>query len=146
VPLRDTAKFMPADAHSRRREMVAALFQARGEPEKFVHFFHEDAVLHMVGRRSDYSFSGDYRGRAQILALLRRVDGDVERGGDKIHSLVIDGDKVGLRRSVVVRHRGTATVATLSIGNFAIFRDDRIAEAWEYHDTAWIKRLSGDVD
>ncbi len=126
--------------------MVAALFRARGEPEKFVEFFHEDAVLHMVGRPSDNTFSGDYRGRAQILALLRRIDGEVERGGDKLHSLVIDGDKAALRRSVVVRHRGTAMVATLFIGAFAIFRDDWIAEAWEYHDTAWIKRISGNED
>ena len=116
----------------------------RSQPEKFIEYFHDDAVWHVIGKCWDYSFGGDYRGHAEILALIRRIDGEVALSDHRILNIVVEGDTIAIRRTASVRHHGTAAVEKLVIGNFARFRDDKIAEAWEYLDTCWLQRMSGD--
>jgi ketosteroid isomerase-like protein len=120
--------------------------ESRGDPAKCLEYFHEDAVFYVLGRLCDYSASGVFRGREQILSHFRRIDSEVECSERKILNLVVEGDKVGVRRSVVVRHHGTAAVSQLVFADFVKFRDSKIVEVFEYADTAWLKRLSGDED
>lgn len=144
MPDCEKSPFLPEKASPHLRELVWAVLRARADPQQCIDYFHDDAVLHMIGRIYDYSFSGVYRGKAQILDLFRRVDAEVELSDHKILNLIVDDGRAGLRRSVHVRHYGTAAEASLVIGNFVVFRESRIARAWEYADTAWLKKLSGD--
>jgi|GEM_PF-6899846 len=143
---RETSIFLPETANERTRELIVEALQARADPAKCVEYFHEDAVFYVLGRICDYSASGVFRGRDQILDHFRRINSEVECSERKILNLVVEGDKVGVRRSVVVRHHGTAAVSRLIFADFVKFRGEKIAEVFEYADTAWLKRLSGDED
>ena len=143
---RETSIFLPETANERTRELIVEALQARADPAKCVEYFHEDAVFYVLGRICDYSASGVFRGRDQILDHFRRINSEVECSERKILNLVVEGDKVGVRRSVVVRHHGTAAVSQLIFADFVTFRGEKIAEVFEYADTAWLKRLSGDED
>jgi ketosteroid isomerase-like protein len=137
--------FLPEQAKAEHiRNLVGEILGARGEPLKMIDYFHDDCIFHVIGTSHDYSFSGDYYGRDQILGLLRRIDTDIEMQDHRILNVVIDGDTVGLRRSTMVRHRGTSARARLLVGNFVRLRDDRIAEISEYVDTCWLKRMLGE--
>ncbi len=146
MPAREKSIFLPKAANQSTRDLAFAILQLRADPAKCVAHFHEDAVFTMIGRLCDYSFSGVFRGREQILDLFRRVDAEIQMSEHKILNCVVEGEQIGLRRSVVVRHHGTAAMTRLIVGNFVRFRDGKIAEVHEYADTAWLKRLSGDED
>jgi ketosteroid isomerase-like protein len=142
----DFNKFLPRDPDRSTHDLVRDILSVRHDYSKFTAFFHEDAVFIVVGQIYDYLFSGVYRGPENIVELLRRIDAEIEMSDHKILNLIIDGDKVGLRRSVLIRHRGTSASRPLVIGNFVIFRDRRIAELYEYVDTNWLKDVSGEAD
>ena len=82
----------------------------------------------------------------KILDLFRRIDAEIQMSENKILNLVVEGETVGLRRSVVVRHHGTAAMTRLIVGDFLKIRDGKIAEIHEYSDTAWLKRLTDGED
>lgn len=128
----------------RTRDLVVAALKARPDPAKYVDYFHEDATYHMLGRVCDYSLSGVFRGREQILSLFRRIDAEVICSERTILGLVVEEGKAALRRSMVIRHRGTSATAKLIFADLVKVRDDKISEMYEYADTAWLKRLSGD--
>jgi len=144
MPARETSIFLPESANQQMRDLIVAVLEARSDPAKCVEYFHDDCVFHVLGRICDYSVSGDFRGHEKLLNLFRRLDGEVEFSDRKILNLVVEGDQAGLRRSVVVRHRGTAAVSRITFAEFVTFRDSKIAEVFQYADTAWLKRLSGD--
>jgi ketosteroid isomerase-like protein len=122
------------------------ILQARADLTKFAAYLHDDAVFTFVGQICDLSYSGVYRGRARILDILRRIDAEVELTDHKILNLIVDGDRIGLRRSTLVRHRGTSSTRLLTLGDFVTLRDDKILDGYEYVDTSWLKRISGDAD
>ncbi len=138
--------FLPEEANRKTRELVAELLVARASPKKLIEYFHEDGVFHVIGTTHDYSFSGVYRGREQIFGLLRRIDAEVELGEHRILNIIVDGDYVAIRRTTLARHHGTSAFARLTVANLLRLRDGKIAEAYEYVDTCWLKRLSGDED
>ncbi len=140
----DPSIFCPADPNGKMRELVAEILYSRAQPEKCVEYFHHDAVFHIVGVSREYAFSGSYRGREQLIAMMMKIDGEVELSDHRVLNLVVDGDNAALRRSVVVRHHGTSAVTRLIIGNFLRFRDFKIVEGFEYADTCWLRRLSGE--
>jgi ketosteroid isomerase-like protein len=142
----ETSLFLPAQARAQLRARVGEILSARSVPRKIIEYFHEDSVFHVIGTSHDYSFSGDYAGREQILDLFHRIDTDIEMQDHRILNIIVDSDNVALRRSTLVRHRGTSARARLLVGNFVRFRDEKIAEIYEYVDTCWLKRLSGDEE
>lgn len=143
---RDFSKFFPGDRDRSTHDLVHEVLFARADHAKFIGFFHDDAVFTVIGQIYDYLFSGVYRGKDNILDLLRRIDAEIEMTDHKILNLVVDGDRAGLRRSVRIRHRGTAASRPLIVANFVAVRDGRIAELYEYVDTVWLKQMSGDDD
>ena len=136
--------FLPEYVHQGTHDLVVAALEARPDPKKYVEYFHEDATYHMLGRLCDYSLSGVFRGRKQILNLFRRIDTEVICSERTLLGLVVEEGKAALRRSVVVRHRGTSAVAKLIFADLVKVRGDKISEMFEYADTAWLRRLSGD--
>jgi ketosteroid isomerase-like protein len=146
VTQNDLRGFLPDDPDRLQSDFVRQALDARSDLEKFMGFFHDDATIAIVGGIYDYAFSGVYRGRENILALLRRIDAEIEMSDHRILNLVVDGDKIALRRSTLVRHRGTAAARRLILGNLATMRDGKVAELHEYVDTAWLKKMSGADD
>ncbi|HUO55548.1 MAG TPA: nuclear transport factor 2 family protein, partial [Rhodoblastus sp.] len=123
---RDRSEFLPEEPDRPIHDLVREALAARDDYRRFMEFFREDASVVIVGRIYDYLFSGTYHGRDNIFALLRRIDGEIEMSDHKLHNLVVDGDKVALRRSVLVRHRGTAATRRLILANLATLREGRI--------------------
>jgi ketosteroid isomerase-like protein len=136
--------FLPDEPGRKTRELIGQILLSRSQPKKLIEYFHEDGVFHVIGTTHDYSFSGVYRGREQILGLLHRIDAEVELGDHKILNVVIDGDNVAIRRTTQARHHGTSAFAKLMVANLMRLRDGKIAEAYEYVDTCWLRRLSGE--
>ncbi len=143
---RDFKDCFPALLDRPTHDLVQEILAARHDHMKFLGFVHDDAVFTLTGAILDYPFGGVYRGRNNILALLRRIDTEIEMSDHKILNLVVDGDRVGLRRGLLIRHRGTSASRPLVVANFIIFRDRRIAALHEYVDTTWLKQLSGGAD
>lgn len=142
----DLSGFLPTNPESSKYELVGEILSARADLAKFADYVQDDAVFTFVGNICDYSFSGVYRGRKSILDLLRRIDVEVELSDHKILNLVIEGDRFGLRRSTLVRHRGTSATRVLTLGNFVTLRDGKIAEGYEYVDTSWLRKMAGEED
>ena len=140
------SQFMPDDAGQKLRQLTGMILFLRNQPAKFIEYFHPDAAWHLIGKIRDYSFAGVYRGHAEILGLMKRIDAEVALSDHRILNIVVEGDTIAIRRSALARHHGTAAVEKLVIGNYARFRDDKIAEAYEYLDTSWLRRLAGDED
>lgn len=143
---RDFSKFFPGDRDRSMQDLAREILSARADHAKFMSFVHDDAVFNMVGQIRDYPFSGVYRGRDNILDLLRRIDAEIAMSENRILNLIVEGDRVGLRRGLSIRHRGTSATRSLVLANFALLRDGRIAELYEYVDTVWLKQMSGDAD
>jgi ketosteroid isomerase-like protein len=135
------SKFVPSEASPAIRSLIARAMQTRARPEDFISLFHPDAVLHMVGDRRECPFYGVYTGHAQILKLLRDVDAEFDRRDHRILNVVLDGDCFALRRLVEIKHRGSAQSELVVIGHFVRTRAGLISEAFEYADTAQIRRL-----
>ncbi len=135
------AKFIPAKPGAELRSLIARGMDSRARPEDFIALFQPDAVLHMVGDRRQCTFFGDYRGRAEILELLRAVDAEFERRDHRLLNLVIDGECCALRRLVEIKHRGSAQTGLVVIGHYLRTRAGLISEVFEYSDTATILRL-----
>nr|WP_272884840.1 nuclear transport factor 2 family protein [Candidatus Rhodoblastus alkanivorans] len=146
VTQQDFSEFFPEDPHRSRHDLVLEVLTARADHARFIEFFHEDAIFTMAGHIYDHLFSGVFRGRENILGLLQKIDAEIETSDPRILNLIVDGDKIGLRRSLLVRHRGTAAAGRLVLGDFAILRDGKFAEVFEYVDTGWLKQLSGEDD
>lgn len=142
----DFRNFFPSLPDRSTHALVQEILAARHDHMKFLGFVHDDAVFTMTGAILDYPFGGVYRGRDNILDLLRRIDAEIEMSDHRILNLIVDGDRVGLRRSLRIRHHGTSASRRLVVGNVVTFRDLRIAELYEYVDTAWLKQLSGEGD
>jgi ketosteroid isomerase-like protein len=132
------------DQAAATRELISRLHQARWDHEAFVEFFREDCAFRIIGQVPDYPFSGVYVGKRGVRDLLRRIDDQIEMTDGKILNLLIDGDQVALRRSVVVRHHGTAARTRLFVANVITLQDGRVREICEHIDTAWLKKLAGD--
>jgi hypothetical protein len=137
------AKFVPPESNPAISALIMRAMQMRGKPEDFVSLFHPEAVLHMIGDRRDCSLYGVYRGKEQILKLLRDVDAEFERGDHRLLNAVIDGESFALRRLVEIKHRGSSESALVIIGNFVRLREGLFGEVFEFADTATIRRLMG---
>ncbi len=135
------AKLIPVGADAELRALIARAMDSRVRPEDFIKLFDPDAVLHMVGDRRQSPLFGDYRGHAEILALLRHVDAEFERRHHRILNSVIEGDCFAIRRLVEIKHRGSAQADLVVVGHFVRTRAGLISEVFEYSDTATLGRL-----
>ncbi len=135
------AQFVPPEPNPVVKALITRAMLLRGKPDEFISLFHPGAVLHMVGDRRDCPFYGDYRGRGQILKLLRDVDAEFERVDQRLLNVVIDGDCFAMRRLVEIKHRGSSQTALVVIGHFVRLREGQFGEVFEYADTAIMRRL-----
>jgi ketosteroid isomerase-like protein len=137
------AKFTPPDPNPAVKALIARAMRLRDKPEDFISLFQPDAVLHMIGDRRDSPLFGVYRGREQILELLRAVDAEFERCEHRLLNAVVDGDCFALRSLVEIKHRGSSQSALIVTGHFVRTSAGLFEEVFEFGDTATLQRLLG---
>lgn len=135
------ASFVPDENHPEIRALAERMVVLRNRPEEYITLFQPDAVMHMIGDQRDWPYFGVYRGRAQILELLRMISMEFERLNERILNIVVDGDCFAVRRLLEVRHYGSSEQELLFLGDFIRTRGGLIEELYLYSDTATACRL-----
>ncbi len=136
--------FLPKSANEEVRTFLQKAYNTFDHPEKFIELFNDDAVVHILGAPTDRHYAGVHRGLEEIRWLLRMFTTDIHRRKQTILNVIIDGDSFAVRRSVEFRHRGTSMSVKTEIAWLVRLREGKIAEAYEFADTALISRLGGD--
>jgi ketosteroid isomerase-like protein len=101
-----------------------------------------DIIYDIRGNWSAFPFSEPVRGKEMTAQALMMIAVHCENLGNVLHDIVIDGDKVALRRTATIRHRGTGKVGTVEISDFVRFRDGLVVELVESADPvtlAWLE-------
>ena len=126
-------------------QRVRDLFEARrlGDHARMLSIMSPNIVYEVVGAWELYPFYGRREGIEAIRDMLLRLNQDFENLGSEIHDILIDGETVAIRRTAVLRHRGTSKVGSVGIVDFLRFRDGLIIEVSEYPDTATVGKLAG---
>jgi ketosteroid isomerase-like protein len=135
------ASFVPDEKNPEIRALIDRMMVLRSRPDEFITLFQPDAVMHMVGDQRDWPYFGVYRGQAQILELLRRIDMEFELQNHRILNIVVDGDCFAVRRLLEARHFGSSQEALAVLGDFVRIRGGLIDTFFQYSDTATACRL-----
>jgi len=104
-------------------------------------FFSDEVVFELIGNWSIFPFSGQLRGKDAWESALTTIYTHVENLGSTVHEVVIDGDRVALRRTTRLRNYGTGRVGDVTIADFLRFRDGLVVEVTELVDSLAIARL-----
>jgi ketosteroid isomerase-like protein len=88
-----------------------------------------------------FPFSRPVRGKAAATHALRGIFTHFESLGSEIHDIVIDGDRVAVRRTTRLRHRGTGRSEGIAVVDFLRFRDGLVTELTELLDSLAMARL-----
>jgi len=108
---------------------------------RLMEFFAEEVDFELVGNWSIFPQSGRLRGKDVLAQALIRIYTNVENLGSRLHDLVIDGDRVALRRTTRLRSYGTGRVGDVMIADFLRIRDGLVVEFTEVVDSLAIARL-----
>lgn len=122
---------------------VRTIFERRAEGDLpgILEYAAEDIVYHTRGSWTLYPFARPVHGKAAVGQMLATIDIMFENLGSTIHELVVDGDRVAVHRTSQMRNRGSGTLASIDICDFARFRDGLLVEFAEYPDSAALARL-----
>ena len=93
--------------------------------------------------------AAEHRRQAQRVEGIEAVEARLQHGHrefesllSRIDDLVQQGERVIVRRTARLRHRGTSAFGTMFVIDFFRFRDGLIVELAEYTDTAALERLN----
>ena len=115
--------------------------RAKGDWRGWLEFAAEDICFDMRGNWAVFPYKKPLHGKKALVEALMMVVVQFENLGWVVNDLVIDGDRVALRRTVMVRNRGTGRIAELDVAEFIRFRDGLIVEFTEVVDSAALARL-----
>jgi ketosteroid isomerase-like protein len=115
--------------------------RAKGDWRGWLEFAAEDISFDIRGNWAVFPYAKPIQGKKALAEALMMVVVQFENLGWVINDLVIDGDRVGLRRTVMVRNRGTGRIAELDVAEFIRFRDGLIVEFTEIVDSAALAKL-----
>jgi ketosteroid isomerase-like protein len=138
--------FLPEGGNEDVRAFILKAYSTFDNPEKFIELFNDDAVVHVLGDPADRPYAGVHQGLEEISWLLRMFTTEIHRDKQTIMNVVIDGDRFAVRRRVEFRHRGTNDRVKTDIAWLVRLRDGKIADAYEFADTALIRRLGVDPE
>ena len=83
------------------------------------------------------------RGKDACTELGRAMNVFFEYVTHRIDELVVDGDRVALKRTARLRSRGSGIEVDVAICNFLTFRDGLMVVLEEYPDTQAVAGLGG---
>ncbi len=116
--------------------------RAKGDWRGWLEFAAEDITFDIRGNWAVFPYKRPIHGKKALSEALTTVV-QFENLGWVIKDLVIDGDRVALRRIVKVRNHGTGRVVELDVAEFLRFRDGLVVEFTLIADWA---ALSGSRD
>jgi ketosteroid isomerase-like protein len=123
-----------------RVELILGLRKANRLRE-MMDYIAEDIVYNVSGNWMALPFVGQVKGKANMARALVSIATQFENLGSEIHDLLIEGERVALRRTSRVRHRGTNRVADVAIVDFLRFRDGLVIELSEVTDSLKLTQL-----
>jgi ketosteroid isomerase-like protein len=104
-------------------------------PRAMLDFVAEDIVYHVGGSWMAFPCAGPVRGKANVARAFMSMATQYENMESTLHTVVIDGEQVAVRRTARIRHRGTNRVANVNVAHFLRFRDGLIVSMSEVADT-----------
>ncbi|WP_298357732.1 nuclear transport factor 2 family protein [Rhodoblastus sp.] len=116
--------------------------RAKGDWRGMIEFAAEDIVFEFRGDWTAFPHSKPIHGKKALGEALMSVVIQFENLGSVVNDMVIDGDRVALRRTAKIRNRGTGRCAEVNFADFLRFRDGLIVEFAEIADSAELARLS----
>jgi ketosteroid isomerase-like protein len=114
---------------------------ARGNLDAIVDYFAEDVSYQMIGNWSMFPYAGPVRGKAATKHALAGIFTHFQSLGSTIHDIVVDGDRVAVRRTTVLRNLGTGRSDGIAVVDFLRFRDGLVTELTELLDSLAMARL-----
>jgi ketosteroid isomerase-like protein len=128
-----------------------ALFEARvhqmlelcsaGNLAAMMDYVSEDIVYEMVGNWSMFPFSQPVRGKEAFAHALGFIFTHFQSLGSEVHDIVVDGDRVAIRRTTRLRATGTNREGDIAVVDFVRFRDGLLTELIELVDSLAMARL-----
>ncbi|MCW2273185.1 hypothetical protein GJ654_03625 [Rhodoblastus acidophilus] len=140
--LQDLAHIASVDRElfaTRIHEMLSLC--SAGDMAGLMSFFSEDIACQMIGNWSMFPFPGPVRGKAAVTQAFGNLFTQFQSLGSEVHDIVIDGDRVAVRRTTRLRHLGTGRSAGVAVVDFLRFRDGLVTELTELLDSLAMARL-----
>jgi ketosteroid isomerase-like protein len=101
----------------------------------------EDIVFDVRGSWMAFPSAGPVKGKANVARAFMSIATQYQNLGSTVHSMIIDGEQVAMRRTARVRHRGTNRVADVDIADFVRFRDGLVVALSEVADSVVLAQL-----
>ncbi|MCW2315059.1 ketosteroid isomerase-like protein [Rhodoblastus acidophilus] len=114
---------------------------SQGNIDGIIGYFSEDVSYQMIGNWSMFPYAGPVRGKPAVKLAFAGIFTHFQSLGSTVHDIVIDGDRVAVRRTTILRHFGTGRSDGVAVVDFVRFRDGLVAELTEVLDSLAIARL-----
>ena len=124
-------EFLPKIAPREEYEMLLRRLQElrmRADFDGLEALFAPDASVEYIGKRPEFEHAGLYKGRADIVAIYRRIHSEIAFHENEVVDLIIEADQAFCRRRVLAQHRGTGRRERLEAWDIWRVRDDRLVE------------------
>ena len=115
--------------------------RAAGDLRGMLEHAAEDVVYNVRGNWAAFPYTRPVRGKKLVAEAIAMIAMQFENLGSVVHDLVIDGDRVAVRRTAKLRHRGTGKVGEVDIADFVRFRDGLVVEFTEVADSMALAQL-----
>ena len=119
---------------ARVRAMYEVRVHSTGEAVGMEYFTH-DVVFEVVGNPRVHSFCGRRIGADAMREALKAIRVELEISRHILHEIIIDGDRVAVRRTIHLRGRGAGRVHEVETLDRILIRDGLIAEMEQFVDT-----------
>lgn len=125
------------------QQRIQALFAKRtaGDMGKVLELLAEDVQFSVKGHWTAFPYPGPARGKTMVAEAMATIIVQYEHCGSAVHEMIIDGDRVAVRRTAKIRHRGTGKVGNIEIADFIRFREGLLLEWTEVVDSMALAQL-----
>ena len=125
-------------------ERVRLIFERRsaGDVEGMMEFASPDLVYKGV-IHAGQPLGLSRQGKSACIEFGQAMNVFFEYVDHRIDEMVIDGDRVALKRTARLRNRGSGVESDVAICNFLTFRDGLMIAIEEYPDTQAVASLGG---
>ncbi|MGO8737472.1 nuclear transport factor 2 family protein [Rhodoblastus sp.] len=110
--------------------------RVQGDWRGLVELAAEDISFDLRGNWTAFPYSKPVHGKIALAQALITIIVQFESLGSIVNDLVIDGDRVAVRRTARLRNRGSGKIAEVDVADFIRFRDGLIVEFTEIADWA----------
>lgn len=105
--------------------------------------FSPNVVLEVVNATGLFLFDGGQAGKAAMRRSIEANQTEIEILGIDVNDMLIDGERVAVRRSLRMRGRGTGSERTVELFEYGRVVDGLIVELFQHLDTATAAQALG---